>query len=98
MKKYYFQQINGHVIGKMEDFILKQGELLPDYIVEMELEEDSDIIESFIQYKSDGTKLSSDEYKALYPSKDSQPTQEERLTMVENAMQDFILMQMNGGE
>ena len=94
MKKYYFQQINGHLIGKMEDFILKQEELLPDYIVEMELEEDSDIIESFIQYKSDGTKLSSDEYKALY----SQPTQEERLTMVENAMQDFILMQMNGGE
>ena len=75
MKKYYFQQINGHLIGKMEDFILKQGELLPD-----------------------GTKLSSDEYKALYPSKDSHPTQEERLTMVENAMQDFILMQMNGGE
>lgn len=98
MKKYYFQQINGHLIGKMEDFILEQGELLPDYIVEMELEENSDIIENFIHYKSDGTKLSSEEYEALYPNKDLQPTQEERLTMVENAMQDFILMQMNGGE
>lgn len=96
-QKYYFEYRNNVLVSRYVEF----EKFDEEYMVEFELEENHDMIENFIRYKKNGTKMTDEEFNSLYPNygKD-EPSELEKLKMrqevTEKAVQDLILMTMGG--
>lgn len=96
-QKYYFEYRNNVLVSRYVEF----EKFDEEYMVVFELEENHDMIENFIRYKKDGTKMTDEEFNSLYPNygKD-EPSEIEiikkELEVTAQAVQDLILMTVGG--
>lgn len=92
----FLSLVDGYILideGNGDRFAHAQGNYLPDSLIDNQGKYNFKLVEGEVIALTDEEKIE------LYPNENTKkPTTEERISVMEDAVQELILMQMGGGE